>query len=396
MTTRLLSIKELAHQLDATCEGSPDVAVNQVVHPRLAMQPTDLVMALSPEAFEALRRSPANVVVVPGNLPIPQDLWDNQQIIAAIKVKRPRVALAHLLSVFDKPVHLESGVHPTAIVDPTATIAPHVSIGAYVVIGPNVTIGSGTRLLPHVSLGADVTLGNDVLLHPGVRIGDRCKLGHRVIIHHNASIGADGFSFVTPEAGSIESAKSSGKVDAQNTDFIRINSIGAVTLGDDVEVGACACIDRGNLTDTVIGRGTKIDNLVMIGHNNTIGENCLIVSQAGVAGSCTLGNRVVIAGQAGMADHITIGDDAIVMAQSGVTKEVPAKAVVFGSPAEPRREAARKLFTLERAKNTTQELKRLQEQVARLESRLAELEQNKTTSIPSLRGSHDVADAAIS
>lgn len=379
--TQSLTIQALSDQLDAPWQGNPLMLINQVVHPLRAQHATDLVMVLDPAAFEALRQSPAVAAVVPDGMPIPQDLWDQQQLQAALVVKRPRVALAQLLDLFDKPVHVTPGIHPTAAIDPSATLGPDVCIGAYAVVGPGTTIGQGSRVLPHTSLGANVVLGRDCLLHPGVRIGDRCRLGDRVIVHHNASIGADGFSFVTPEAGSIESAKASGKVDAQNTDIRRINSIGAVTLGDDVEVGACACIDRGNLTDTVIGRGTKIDNLVMIGHNNTIGENCLIVSQAGVAGSCTIGNRVVIAGQAGMADHLTIGDDAIIMAQSGLSKSVAAKAVMMGYPAETRKEFAQRQFAIERAKTLSKEVKALKQQLADLEARLASLEGSQTESL---------------
>jgi len=214
-----------------------------------------------------------------------------------------------------------------------------------------------------------VKMGERCLLHSGVRLGERVILGKRVIIHHNASIGADGFSYVTPEPGSVESAKASGgKVTGQNTEIFKINSIGTVVLEDDVEVGACATIDRSNLGATLIKKGTKIDNLVMIGHNNVVGENCLIVSQVGISGSCEIGNRVVIAGQAGLADHLKVGDDAIVMAKSGVMRDIEPKEVVVGIPALPRRETLQNVLYMGKLRELFQEVKSLKKRLAELEA----------------------------
>jgi UDP-3-O-[3-hydroxymyristoyl] glucosamine N-acyltransferase len=199
-------------------------------------------------------------------------------------------------------------------------------------------------------------------------------VGNRVTIHHNASIGADGFSYVTPEPGSIESAKTSGgKVTAQNSQIFKINSIGTVVIEDDVEIGACTTIDRSNLGATLIKRGTKVDNLVMIGHNNVIGENCMIVSQVGISGSCEIGNRVVIAGQAGLADHLKIGDDAIIMAKSGVMRDIESKEVVVGIPALPRRETLQNVMYTGKLREMFQELKALRKKVEDMEARQREI-----------------------
>jgi UDP-3-O-[3-hydroxymyristoyl] glucosamine N-acyltransferase len=176
------------------------------------------------------------------------------------------------------------------------------------------------------------------------------RVGARAIVHGNAVIGADGFSFVTPDRGAVESAKATGRVEegARNLRLSRIHSLAAVSIGDDVEIGAGACIDRGTVSDTRIGHGTKIDNLVQIGHNAAIGENCMLCGQVGVAGSVTLGDRVVLGGQTGVADHVSIGPDSVCGARSGVAGDLPPGSVVLGTPALPRAEALQIMLALRR------------------------------------------------
>ena len=157
-------------------------------------------------------------------------------------------------------------------------------------------IGDHSRLVSHVSVGAEVEIGENTLLHAGVCIGDRCQIGSRVIIQPNATIGGDGFAYVTPEPGSLESARATGEVKSFNNELVRINSIGNVVIEDNVEIGAGTCVDRGTLGETRVGRGTKLDNLVQVGHNVTIGTNCLIIAQVGLAGSSKVGHRAVIGG----------------------------------------------------------------------------------------------------
>jgi len=203
-----------------------------------------------------------------------------------------------------------------------------------------------------------------------VRISDRCRIGKRVIIQPNATIGGDGFAYVTPEPGSIESARATGEVRSFNNELIRINSIGNVVIEDEVEIGAGTCIDRGTLGETRIGRGSKLDNLVQVGHNVTIGTNCLIVAQVGLGGSSKVGHRAVLGGQAGLPDHLTVGDDALVQAQAGITGHVPAKGIVIGSPAEAKRDFLRQQINIKRVPRILRELKDLQEQVAVLTEKL--------------------------
>jgi UDP-3-O-[3-hydroxymyristoyl] glucosamine N-acyltransferase len=230
------------------------------------------------------------------------------------------------------------------------------------VVGPRAHIGRGTVILSHVTIGADAVIGRDCLLHPGVRIGDRVVVGDRAILQHNVSLGADGFSYATPEpAGAGEDA---------SVALPRINSIGTVILEDDVEIGANSAVDRATLAATRIGRNTKIDNLVQIGHNVAIGENCLICGMVGISGSVKIGDRVVLAGGVGVADHVTIGSDAMIAGGSGVGSNVPAKAVMAGYPAVPRERAFEQVKYLAR-------LRALFAEVGELKKRIAALEQGE-------------------
>jgi UDP-3-O-[3-hydroxymyristoyl] glucosamine N-acyltransferase len=173
---------------------------------------------------------------------------------------------------------------------------------------------------------------------PGARIGERVRVGDRVIVQMNAVVGADGFSFVPPQPGAVETAKATGQVGGSNAGVQRVNSIGTVVLHDEVEIGPCSTIDRATIAATVIGRGTKLANMVTVAHNCTIGENCMISGHVGIAGSSTIGNRVVLGGQVGISDHIRVGDDSIVAAKAKVIRDVPPKSVMMGVPAAPRSE----------------------------------------------------------
>src|SRR6516164_5747268 len=180
--------------------------------------------------------------------------------------------------------------HPISTSAPTVTFAASRDLSPILLLGPNSKIGDRSRLAANVTVGAEVEIGCDGLIHAGTCIGDRTKIGDRVIIQPNVTIGGDGFAFVTPETGSVESVRATGEVRHFNTDLVRIFSLGNVVIEDDVEIGAGTCIDRGTLGETRIGEGSKLDNLVQVGHNVTIGKNCLIVSQVGLGGSAKVGD----------------------------------------------------------------------------------------------------------
>jgi len=360
------TLGDIANYVDGQLCGDASVLITRVVHPALVKDDSDLALVLSPGAASILASGKISNALLPEG--VEGHLTPNQ-----IVVKRPRLVLARLLQLFDRPVHIAPGVHPSAVIDSSAIIGQNVSIGPFCWVGPNSKIADHCRLVAHVSIGAYVTIGENTLLHAGVSIGDRCQIGNRVIIQPNAAIGGDGFAYVTPEPGSIESARATGEVRSFNDELVRINSIGNVVIEDEVEIGAGTCIDRGTLGETRVGRGSKLDNLVQVAHNVTIGTNCLIVAQVGFGGSSKVGHRAVVGGQAGLPDHLTIGDDALILAQAGITAHVPPKSIVIGSPAEPKRRFLEQQLNIKRLPRIIRELKELREQVAALTEKLNSL-----------------------
>ena len=359
-----MKMRDLAEALNGRLVGDGALEVERPVHPAEATAPTDLALAMQPEARAALDGSAARAAVVAASGEEGLSTLD-----AYIVVGRARYAMVGLMNAFERPVHAPPGVHPTAVIAGGAVVADDVSIGPFVYVGPGARIAAGTIAMAHVTIGAEATIGERCLFHPGARIGERVTIGHRIILQHNASVGADGFSYVTPQVGSVESVKATGRVEATNTDIRRVNSIGTVILEDDVELGACATVDRGTVEATVIKRNTKIDNLVMVGHNCIVGENCFICSQVGIAGSTKVGDRVVLAGKVGISDHLTIGNDSVIAAGSGVIRDVPPRSVLFGYPATDRRRALEGFHYLSRLKTLFQDVARLQGRVGSLETR---------------------------
>ena len=312
--------KDIAIALGASRVGDGAKDIARIVHPDDAQHPEDLAVAIMSDTADALMRTRAEAAVVSA-----KRMPDPAKFASLIVIEEGRTALAILSALFDGgPAH-GTGVHPTAVVAPDAELGEGVSIGPFVVIGPGSKIGAGTAILSHASLGANVVVGTNALIHSGVRIGDRVVIGDRVIIHFNAVIGADGFSFA-PELGPRMPYP-------PELVLKRVHSLGGVIIGDDVEIGANSTIDRATLRSTRIGSGTKIDNQVQIGHNVTIGMNCLICGKVGISGSVAIGDRVRIGGGAGIADHVTIGNEAIVGAASGVGSDVAEGVYVFGYPA---------------------------------------------------------------
>ena len=339
---RYYTAEELAHVTGGILNKVEDAKVCKLFPPLLADEET-LALALNEEEIGNLAKTKAKIAIVP--------LGAAPENITSIEVERPRLAMMKLLTMFYVPPTTGDGIHPTAVVYPTAKLGENVSLGPNVVVAEGAVIGDNTRILANAYIGEDVKVGKDCLFHAGVNIGKNSIIGDRVIINHGASIGADGFSFVTETPDNIENAKKDGEIKETNKQQVvyKIPSLGGVMIGNDVEIGANACIDKGTIEYTQIGDQTKIDDLVMIGHNCKVGKACMIVSQSGVAGSCVIGDRVVIAGQAGLADHLEIGSDSIIMAQAGVSKSFPEKSIIVGAPAVPRKEFIRQLQTMKKA-----------------------------------------------
>ncbi len=328
-----------------------DVEITQIAPPLLADEHT-LALALGEEEIENLSKTKAKAALVP--------LGVNIDGFTTIEVERPRLAMMKLLCMFYKEPETETGIHPTAVIHPTAKIGQNVSIGPNVVVAHDAVIGDDTKILANTYIGGSAKIGNKCFFHANVNIGDRVQVGNDVILHHGVSLGADGFSFVTENPDNIEKAKKEGSIKEENKEhkIFKIPSIGSVVIGNNVEIGANTAIDRGTIENTIIGDDTKIDDLVMIGHNCRIGKGCMIVSQVGIAGSCVIGDRVVIAGQAGLADHINIGSDSIIAAKAGVSKSFAEKSIIVGIPAVPRKEFIRQLKTMKDADELIKKFKK--------------------------------------
>lgn len=255
---------------------------------------------------------------------------------AFIKVKNADLAMSQVLELFAPPTPLfHIDIHPTATIDDTATICNGARIGAGCYIGPKVIIGDNATIYPNVTILDECTIGKNTVIWSGTVIRERCHIGNDCIIHPNATIGADGFGFrPDPQRG-----------------LVKIPQIGNVIIGNNVEIGANSCIDRGKFSSTVLGDGCKIDNLVQIGHNSKLGMFCIMAGNSGLAGSVTLGNGVIIGGSASIKDHTTIGDGAIVGAGSGVTGDIPAGKTMLGYPAVEARDALKQWAILKRLVN---------------------------------------------
>lgn len=248
----------------------------------------------------------------------------------ALVTREPYLAWARVCTLFFPVPPATPGIHPTAAVDPTAQVDPSAEIGPYAVIGPDAQVGPRCRLAAHATLGEAVTLGADCRIGAHVSIS-HAIIGSRVVVYPGARIGQDGFGFASSAAGHVS-----------------VPQLGRVLIGDDTEIGANSCIDRGSAQDTVIGPGCRIDNLVQIGHNVRLGRACVIVAQVGISGSTILEDFVVMGGQSAVAGHVRIAAGARIGAQAGVISDIPARAEMVGSPAQPVRQFFRQVATLKR------------------------------------------------
>jgi len=323
------SIAEIAAALGAEAEGDLTLRVSGAAEP-LAAGPDQLALAMDPRYGDGIAKGRALAAIV-----WPGADWRAMGLQAAIFAPRGRLAMSGLTRLMDAGPDIAVGVHPLSVIDATASIGDGAAIGPFVTIGKGVVIGPGARIASHVSIAEGAQIGRDALILQGARIGPRVQIGDRFICQPGAVIGADGFSFVTPEKSGVEEIRETlgSRAEIRDQSWIRIHSLGAVTIGDDVEIGANVCIDKGTIRNTIIGSGTKLDNLVHIGHNVQIGRDCLLCGQVGIAGSARIGDRVVMGGQCGVNDNIFVGDDVICGGATKVFTNVPAGRVMLGYPA---------------------------------------------------------------
>jgi UDP-3-O-[3-hydroxymyristoyl] glucosamine N-acyltransferase len=275
--------------------------------------------------------------------------------LPVLRTKNPYLAYTRALRLFHPETSLEPMIHESAVIHPTAKVADNVSIGACVVIGASSEIGEGVTIHPNATIYESVRVGKDSIIHSGVVIRERSQIGQRVVIHNNVVVGCDGFGYAKDE----------------ERHWLKIPQTGRVVIEDDVEIGAGTTIDRASVGESRIGRGTKVDNLVQIGHSCTVGEDTLLCAQVGLAGSSHIGSRVILAGQAGVAGHLTIGDDVVITAKSATSHDVPAGKVISGIPAFDNRDWLRSTAAFRR-------LGEMQRRIRELEKTLEALVEGKS------------------
>ncbi|MBK9128530.1 MAG: UDP-3-O-(3-hydroxymyristoyl)glucosamine N-acyltransferase [Phycisphaerales bacterium] len=339
-----MSAGRIAGLLGGELRGNPDVVIRDAGTLDEA-GPDALSWVGKPEYVPKLATTRAGAVLVPRGTVAPEGTR-----AALILVDDPDLAFCELLRRVAPPAEpVPPGVDPTARILSGAEVdGAHIGPGVYV--GARASVGPRTQLHAGVWLGSDVRIGADCVLWPNVVVRERCRIGGRVVIHANSVLGTDGFGYL--QRGGVHH---------------KIPQVGIVVVEDDVEIGSCVCVDRARSGATVIGRGTKIDNLVQIGHNVRIGEQCVIVSQTGISGSVTLGRHVVTGGQVGIADHLTIGDGAVLAAQAGLTKDVPPGTTVIGSPAMERGDFVRQIFAGRKVADLAAQVRELKRRLEALE-----------------------------
>ena len=345
-----ITVSELAAlvggQLASGAEGSAKISGAAALAEAL---PGEVTFFGNPKYLPQLRASKATAALVPlaftGEVPA-----------LCIRCENPTLAFSKAVEKFaPPPVHFPPGVHATAVIAPGVQLGSDVSIQPYAVIEEGASIGAGTIVGAHSYIGHGTHIGRDCHIHPRVTIGSRCEIGNRVILHSGAVLGSDGFGF-----------------EIQNGRYVKIPQSGIVQIDDDVEIGANSSVDRARFGRTWIGEGTKIDNLVQVGHNVVIGKHCILCALAGVSGSTKLGNHVTLAGQVGTVGHVEIADGVTVGAQSGVSKTLPVKQMYMGTPAVPAREWKEQVAQIH-------SLHKLRARVARLEQVLGGSEKSVST-----------------
>lgn len=339
----MYTLAELARMVEGELLGDGGVAITSVGGIE-DVRPGGITMVATAKVAAAAENSPAAAVIVPPGLP---DLKKPM-----IRVSNPRLAFARILQVFMPPVERRPGVHPTAVIGSDLMMGPECSIGPLVSLGDRVRLGARVVLHPGVVIADDVEIGDESVIYPNVVVREGTSIGRRVIIHGGAVLGSDGFGFVPV-----------------NGRYVKVPQVGRVVIEDDVELGANVTIDRATTGVTLIKRGTKIDNLVQIGHNVVIGEDCAIVAMSGIAGSTRLGDRVSMAGQTGLVGHITIGSDSVIAARAMVINNLPPNSYVSGSPARPHAEDMRVAAAIGKVPELLKTVRDLQKRLAELEKK---------------------------
>lgn len=340
------TLGEIARLIGAVLEGNPSTPISGVASLERAEVGT-LVLVAEARLLPQLVGSRASAVIAPPGLSVGDR--------PVLRTENPRLAFAHVLELFHPPPMYPPGIAPSAVIAPDATVHPNATIAPFVVVESGAVIEAEVVISPFVYVGPRAWIGEGSRVHPNVTIQADVRVGRRCLIHPGAVLGGDGFGF-------LFDGKSHRKVP----------QVGTVVIEDDVEIGANVCIDRATLGETLVGRGTKIDNLVQIAHNVTIGERSILVAQAGVAGSSRIGQDVVLGPQSGVVDHVTVGEGSQVGGQSGVIRDTAPGSKLWGSPARPFDEELRVIAALDRLPRLLKTVRTLEKRLEALEARLGQ------------------------
>jgi UDP-3-O-[3-hydroxymyristoyl] glucosamine N-acyltransferase len=335
----LVTLRKIASIVGGKVIGAPDQVIHGVSDIKNGA-PDTITFLFNSKHQELITQTTASAIIVSDSA----ILHDKSGIV----VDNPRLAMTKVLKIFEPPNDIGTGIHPTTVIHKSAKTGKNVSIGAFTVIGQNVEIADGTTIHNNVSIGDNVIIGTNVVIFPQVSIHSRTNIGNNVIIDMGTVIGSSGYGYET-----------------ENDVHHKIPQIGSVIIENDVDIGANCTIDRGTIGNTVIGEGTKLDNLVQIAHNVKIGKGCLMVGQVGIAGSSTIGNYCIFGGQVGVREGIIIGDRAIFVAKSGATKSLPGNKIYAGMPAREVREKNKRDAIYSQVIVLKKRLKILEEKLAR-------------------------------
>lgn len=339
------TVSDLAAHVRGTFVGDGSVQIHSVASLEAAVE-GNIAYVEDEKFFETAHVSKASCVIVPEGT--------NSDLSCRIEVKNPKLAFAQIAEILHPPKQREPEIHQSAVIAESADIALQVFIGAFVCIGENSTVGSGTQIRAGAKIGDNVTIGTDCVIHPNVFLEDGVTIGNRVILHAGVVIGADGFGYVRNDMG-----------------YHKFPQIGTVIIEDDVELGANTTVDRGALGRTRIGKGTKLDNMVHVGHNCDIGERVVIAAQTGISGSVTIEDDCVIGGQVGFGDHIRVQSGAVIGSKAGVLPgKIVRPGVWWGIPIQPLDEYKRLNAHISRVPQVREQLKKLQDRVKDLEAEL--------------------------
>ena len=345
-----MKLSEVAQKLECRLEGAPDVEIRGVAGIDYA-EAGQITFLSNRRYFPLLHSTLASAVLVEEGIKVAR--YPDLPPVAALRTPNPYLAFAHAIELFYQAPRYESGIHPTAIIARSAEIKEGVHIGPYCYVDEDVQIGRNAVLHSFVTIYRGAKIGDDFFAHAHAVVREFCRIGNRVILQNGAIIGGDGLGFAKQKDGT----------------WYKMAQSGPAVLEDDVEVQANACVDRATVGETRIGRGTKLDDLVLIGHASRVGANTMLCGQVGLAGSTKVGSNCILAGQVGTAGHLTVGDGAVITAQSGVPNDVPPRSLYSGYPAVDNRQWLKTMAALNRLPELQKRVRELEAEVERLKGR---------------------------